>query len=48
MDNIGQLLKDAAYARRIAERVADDVARELIEIAEQLEWAAEEKTRVRG
>ncbi len=34
-----QLRKDAAHARRLAERASDAIAQELLEIAEQLEKA---------
>ena len=34
-----QLRKDAAHARRLAERASDNLARELIAIAEELEKA---------
>ena len=39
-----QLQKDAARARRLAERASDHLAQELIEIAEQLERLAERDT----
>jgi hypothetical protein len=38
-----QLRKDAALARRLAERASDAIAQELLEIAEQLEKVVEEK-----
>jgi len=38
---IEQLRKDAARARRLAERASEHLAQELIEIAESLERAAE-------
>ena len=41
METKQQLLRDAALARRLAERASDAIARELLEIAEQLEKVVE-------
>lgn len=38
-----QLRKEAAHARRLAERASDAVAQELLEIAEQLEKVIDEE-----
>jgi hypothetical protein len=38
-----QLRKDAAHARRLAERASDKLARELTAIAEELERASDGK-----
>jgi len=43
MDTRSQLRKDAARARRLAERASESIAQELIEIAEHLEQAAEKQ-----
>lgn len=40
METKTQLLRDAARARRLAERASDNLAQELIEIAETLEKTA--------
>jgi hypothetical protein len=45
MDTIEQLLRDATRARRLAKYASDNLAQELVEVAEQLEKTAEHKAR---